>query len=68
MKKSRFSERQITFELRLAEQGTPAVGICRKCGLPTTAIVLLPGSWPISEESNLLSETPATFKPHMICA
>lgn len=33
MKKSRFSEQQITFALKQAESGVPAAEICRKLGI-----------------------------------
>ena len=33
MKKPRFSEQQISVALRQAEQGTPAVEVCRKLGV-----------------------------------
>jgi putative transposase len=33
MKKPRFSEQQIAVALRQAEQGTPAVEVCRKLGV-----------------------------------
>ena len=33
MKKSRFSEQQIAFVLRQAEEGTPIVEVCRKAGI-----------------------------------
>ena len=33
MKKSRFTEQQIAYALRLAEQGTAAVEVCRKLGV-----------------------------------
>jgi putative transposase len=33
MKKSRFSEQQIAFVLRQAEEGTPIAGVCRKAGI-----------------------------------
>ena len=33
MKKSRFTEEQIAFELRQAESGTPIVELCRKLGI-----------------------------------
>jgi putative transposase len=33
MKKSRFSEQQIAFILRQAEEGTPVEGVCRKAGI-----------------------------------
>lgn len=33
MKKSKFTEEQITFALRQAEAGTPVVEICRKMGV-----------------------------------
>lgn len=33
MKKSRFTEQQIAYALRLAEQGTPAIEVCRKLGV-----------------------------------
>jgi len=32
-KKSRFSEEQITYALRLAESGTPVVDLCRQIGV-----------------------------------
>lgn len=33
MKKSRFTEQQIAYALRLSEQGAPAVEVCRKLGV-----------------------------------
>ena len=33
MKKSRFSEQQIAFVLRQAEEGTPITEVCRKAGI-----------------------------------
>ena len=33
MKKSRFSEQQIAFMLRQAEEGTPIAEVCRKAGI-----------------------------------
>ena len=33
MKKSRFTEEQITYALRLAEGGTPVVDVCRQIGI-----------------------------------
>ena len=33
MKKSRFSEQQIAFILRQAEEGTPIAEVCRKAGV-----------------------------------
>lgn len=33
MKKSRFSEQQIAFILRQAEEGTPVAEVCRKAGV-----------------------------------
>jgi len=33
MKKSRFSEQQIVFVLRQAEEGTPIAEVCRKAGI-----------------------------------
>jgi len=33
MKKSRFSEQQIAFVLRQAEEGTPVAEVCRKAGI-----------------------------------
>ncbi len=33
MKKSRFSEQQIAFILRQAEEGTPIAEVCRKAGI-----------------------------------
>ena len=33
MKKSRFSEEQITFALRQAEAGTPVADVCRQMGI-----------------------------------
>ena len=33
MKKSRFSEQQIAFVLRQAEEGTPIAEVCRKAGI-----------------------------------
>jgi putative transposase len=33
MKKSRFSEQQIAFVLRQAEEGTPMAEVCRKAGI-----------------------------------
>ena len=33
MKKSRFTEQQIAYAFRLAEQGTPSVEVCRRLGV-----------------------------------
>jgi putative transposase len=33
MKKSKFSEEQIAYALRLAESGTPVVDVCRQLGI-----------------------------------
>ena len=33
MKKSRFTEEQITYALRLADGGTPVVDVCRQIGV-----------------------------------
>ncbi|MDM0046822.1 transposase [Variovorax dokdonensis] len=33
MKRSRFSEEQITYALRLADSGTPVVDVCRQIGI-----------------------------------
>lgn len=33
MKKSKFTEQQIAFALRQAEQGTPVIEVCRKMGI-----------------------------------
>lgn len=33
MKKSRFTEEQITYCLRLAESGTPVADVCRQMGI-----------------------------------
>ena len=33
MKRSRFSEQQIAFVLRQAEEGTPVAEVCRKAGI-----------------------------------
>lgn len=33
MKKSRFSEEQVTYALRLAESGTPVAEVCRQMGI-----------------------------------
>jgi putative transposase len=33
MKESRFSEQQIAFVLRQAEEGTPVAEVCRKAGI-----------------------------------
>ncbi len=33
MKKSRFSEEQIAYALRLADSGTPVVDVCRQIGI-----------------------------------
>jgi len=33
MKKSRFTEEQIAFALRLAESGTPVADVCRQIGI-----------------------------------
>jgi putative transposase len=33
MRKSRFSEQQIAFVLRQAEEGTPVAEVCRKAGI-----------------------------------
>lgn len=35
MKKSRFSEEQVTYALRLAESGTPVAEVCRQMGAAT---------------------------------
>lgn len=32
MKRSRFTQEQITFALRLADSGTPVVDVCRQIG------------------------------------
>lgn len=33
MKKSRFTEEQVTYALRLAESGTPVADVCRQMGI-----------------------------------
>ena len=33
MKKSRYTEEQVTFALRLAESGTPVADVCRQMGI-----------------------------------
>ena len=33
MKKSRYSEEQVAYALRLAESGTPVVDVCRQMGI-----------------------------------
>ncbi len=33
MKRSRFTEEQITYALRLADSGTPGVDVCRQLGV-----------------------------------
>ena len=33
MKKSRFTEEQIAYTLRLADSGTPVVDVCRQVGI-----------------------------------
>ena len=33
MKKSRFTEEQIAYALRLAESGTPVADVCRQIGI-----------------------------------
>ena len=37
MKKSRFTEEQITFALRQVEAGTPAADVCRQMGISEAA-------------------------------
>jgi putative transposase len=37
MKKSRFSEQQIAFVLRQAEEGTPIAEVCRRAGISETS-------------------------------
>jgi len=37
MKRSRFTEEQITCALRLADSGTPLVDVCRQLGAPEAA-------------------------------
>jgi putative transposase len=33
MKKSRYTEKQIAYDLRLAESGTPVANVCRQTGI-----------------------------------
>jgi hypothetical protein len=37
MKKSRFTQEQITYTLRLAESGAPVADVCRKMGISDAA-------------------------------
>ena len=39
MKKSRYSEEQVTYALRLAESGTPVADVCRQLGIAEAAMV-----------------------------
>ena len=49
MKKSRFSEQQIAFVLRQAEEGTAVAEVCRKAGLvrPSSCLSATPGEAPL---------------------
>ena len=49
MKKSRFSEQQIAFVLRQADEGTPVAEVCRKAGISEASFyptsLGFPGCW-----------------------
>jgi len=38
MKRSRFTEEQITYALRLADSGTPVVDVCRQLGVSEATV------------------------------
>ena len=40
MKKSRYSEQQVAYALRLAESGTPVVDVCRQIGIAEATFYL----------------------------
>ncbi|WP_353734662.1 transposase [Ralstonia sp.] len=44
MKRSRFSEEQIAYALRLAESGTPVVDVCRQLGLADAGAAAVTGA------------------------
>ena len=44
MKKSRFSEQQIAFVLRQAEEGTAVAEVCRKAGISASRRRFTPGA------------------------
>lgn len=56
MKRSRFSEEQIAYALRLAESGTPVVDVCRQIGVSEATYYTWkkkfgdrqPSTWPMS--------------------
>jgi putative transposase len=45
MKKSRFSEQQIAFVLRQAEEGTAVAEVCRKAGISEATFYLWRKKW-----------------------
>jgi transposase-like protein len=40
MKKSRYTEEQVTYALRLAESGTPVADVCRQMGIAEATFYL----------------------------